>query len=155
MSRKPLLSARVPEDKAEKVEQFAEERGISKSDAMRRLIDAGLEEAEGDDGADRSAAGRFDDLADLGGTLFLWLFVPTLLAWAAFGIVAALGGPLALLIALGVTAAVFGFGAFGALAFAWWNIGRLIGEQADLPALQRLRLSIGLASVAELEPEGG
>jgi len=37
------VSARLPEDVAERVERYAEERGISQSEAVRRLIVTGLE----------------------------------------------------------------------------------------------------------------
>ena len=38
------LSARVPDDVAEQVEQYAAERGISTSEAVRRLLVDGLEQ---------------------------------------------------------------------------------------------------------------
>lgn len=40
------VSARVPEDVAEQIEGYADERDISKSEAVRRLIEAGLSEDE-------------------------------------------------------------------------------------------------------------
>lgn len=38
------VSARVPDDIAEQVERYAEERGISTSEAVRRLLVDGLQE---------------------------------------------------------------------------------------------------------------
>lgn len=96
MSRKPLLSARVPEDKAEKVEQFAEERGISKSDALRRLVNAGLEEIERDNDSGEDTLPRLGDALALIGALSWvasifavvpWLFLPGAASIIAAGLV--------------------------------------------------------------------
>lgn len=40
------LSVRLPDDVSERVDAYAEERGISKSEAARRLIMSGLSEDE-------------------------------------------------------------------------------------------------------------
>lgn len=37
------VSVRLPDDVAARVEEIAEQRGVSKSEAMRRLVVAGLE----------------------------------------------------------------------------------------------------------------
>jgi len=49
---KKVKSVRLPKDTAERVEQLAEQRGISESDMLRRLVETGL---RGD---------RLDDLAE-------------------------------------------------------------------------------------------
>ncbi len=38
------VSARVPTDLAERVEQFASEKGVSQSEAVRRLLTDGLDD---------------------------------------------------------------------------------------------------------------
>lgn len=43
MSDKKTLSARVPTDTAERIEEFRMRRGINRTDAMRRLLDEGLD----------------------------------------------------------------------------------------------------------------
>lgn len=48
------VSAKVPDDVAEKVEQYQNQQGISKSEAVRRLLVAGL--------ADDDLEQRVDDL---------------------------------------------------------------------------------------------
>lgn len=37
------VSVRLPEDVAARVDQYADERGVSRSEAVRRLIGSGLE----------------------------------------------------------------------------------------------------------------
>jgi len=43
------VSSRLPEDVAARVEQYAEERNISQSEAVRRLLIAGLEREQLED----------------------------------------------------------------------------------------------------------
>lgn len=43
---KEVVSGRVPADTHERFEEYREERGISKSDAIRRLIQSGLDAAQ-------------------------------------------------------------------------------------------------------------
>jgi len=43
---KPLIGGRVPEDTADRFEAYREERGINKTDALRRLLETGLDEIE-------------------------------------------------------------------------------------------------------------
>lgn len=38
------VSARVPDDLADRIEEYAEERGISTSEAVRRLLSDGLDD---------------------------------------------------------------------------------------------------------------
>ena len=45
-NKKPLLAARVPRDIEERFEEFREEKELSKSDALRRIIQTGLDETE-------------------------------------------------------------------------------------------------------------
>ena len=40
------LSSKVPPDVKDEIEEFAEERGLSRSQAIRRLVKTGLEEHE-------------------------------------------------------------------------------------------------------------
>jgi predicted DNA-binding protein len=42
MADKEVKSVRLPADTAARVSQYAEERGISESDALRRLVEQGL-----------------------------------------------------------------------------------------------------------------
>lgn len=43
---KPMLGARVPKDTEHRFEEYRQERDLNKSDAVRRLIEAGLDEIE-------------------------------------------------------------------------------------------------------------
>lgn len=47
--RMETVSVRLPEDVAERVDQYAEERGISTSEAVRRLITSGLADERRDE----------------------------------------------------------------------------------------------------------
>jgi hypothetical protein len=44
--KKPMLGVRVPEDTKERFDEYREERGLNKSDALRRIIETGLGEIE-------------------------------------------------------------------------------------------------------------
>jgi len=55
-NKKPMLGARVPEDTEERFEAYRQERGINKSDALRRLIETGLDEVEAEQQEHRSEA---------------------------------------------------------------------------------------------------
>lgn len=44
--KKPMLGVRVPEDTKERFDEYREECGINKSDALRRIIETGLDEIE-------------------------------------------------------------------------------------------------------------
>lgn len=46
---KQTVSGRVPADTETRLNEFCEERGISKSDGVRRVLIAGLDELEGED----------------------------------------------------------------------------------------------------------
>lgn len=48
MAEKQALTARMPQDTYERVERYRERKDLSKSDASRRLVEAGLEAEEGD-----------------------------------------------------------------------------------------------------------
>ncbi len=55
---RPQLQARFPEDTADAVEEYADEHDISRSEAMRRLVDEGL--------ASRKREGIREDLEEIG-----------------------------------------------------------------------------------------
>lgn len=103
MGRKPLIQARVEESRKQAIEDYADTQDISQSEAMRRLLDAGLA-AEG-----YRADGSKTPLAHLASLKTVLLGVGImLLATAALGgaLVTSLTVPLAvagtLLTALGV-----------------------------------------------------
>jgi Arc/MetJ-type ribon-helix-helix transcriptional regulator len=56
----PRFQTRLPEDDAERVNEYVEEHGVSQSEAVRRLIRAGLEaeEEETNDAATTPFAGK-------------------------------------------------------------------------------------------------
>jgi len=58
MTQKKTLSGRVPADTEERFEEFRVRRGLNKTDAMRRLIEEGLDSYEHDESA---AEGRATD----------------------------------------------------------------------------------------------
>jgi len=51
MAQKKTLSGRVPADTEERFEEFRMRRGLNKTDAMRRLIEEGLDSYEQDESA--------------------------------------------------------------------------------------------------------
>lgn len=53
---KPLIAGRVPEDTADRFEAYREERSINQTDALRRLVEAGLDEIEAEQRGHREEA---------------------------------------------------------------------------------------------------
>lgn len=64
MANKKTLSGRVPADTEERFEEFRMRRGLNKTDAMRRLIEEGLDSYEQDESAAEADAVA-DDSADV------------------------------------------------------------------------------------------
>jgi predicted DNA-binding protein len=56
MAQKKTLSGRVPADTEERFEEFRMRRGLNKTDAMRRLIEEGLDSYEQDESAAEGSA---------------------------------------------------------------------------------------------------
>jgi ABC-type multidrug transport system fused ATPase/permease subunit len=67
MAEKKTLSGRVPADTEERFEEFRMRRGLNKTDAMRRLIEEGLDSYEQDQApAERSATADESEDVEIG-----------------------------------------------------------------------------------------
>jgi predicted transcriptional regulator len=115
---KPLISVRVPNDLKEEFDEYADQRGISKSVAMRRLLWAGLEaKTESEEEQSGGAGGMLERIASLRTVTHAAAFLlVTALSWgmvvllptagtATVVLLAATGGVTLLLAALTMLAA--------------------------------------------------
>jgi hypothetical protein len=151
----PKYQTRLPPDHAEEVDSYADDRGISKAEAVRRLIVAGLEtisdpddetdEPHGDSTTDKEEEriyklARLGERATLAGFVFLLLGAAVLLGSLAaitqfglttgtFGVTLVAGATTACMIgaavSLGVGAAFIGEAAIRYGVYAGWFGRRL------------------------------
>lgn len=76
---KTKYQTRLDPDDAERVDEYVAEHDLSESEAVRRLVRAGLE-AEADDEADDMATARMNETARQSGTILMVLMLGFLTA---------------------------------------------------------------------------
>lgn len=126
---KEVISGRVPADTYDDFEQYREEREISKSDAVRRLVSVGLETVQEEQREERQSARTqtaaeewcreklqsWAGVAILSAVGFAFLFIVFTANY--FGVAIVPDWP----IALAMLAFLFGFGVFGGGALVLWT----------------------------------
>lgn len=150
---KPRLQARFAEDRAEEVEEFAQENNISKSDALRRLVRRGLEtertDEEDEDEDETTDTSQYWERGDLAAR-FAILF-------AVIGIAVGYVPPLSATFVEGSRVAAT-FASMGLAYYSWYNAGKIIGARLeDSPFLSRIatRVRVCVAYIIPRFTPGG
>lgn len=146
---KPTLSGRVPQPVKEAVDEYAEEHDISKSDAMRQLLQRGIDYergrlAEPDDAEGGNSGGDRERLlsrARLGEWLAAGMLFPVLFSAVLFFAVA----PLAMFQMVAAQSLVV---SCAALAYTFATLSQVAMQDVDINSrLAHVRQTLRLAAV--------